>query len=297
MSYDTQHMRVDEIRSELVNKFGMAISDVEKIKGKANLVKLLSEAEKKASADDDGMLDLVDFDTDISESDMDYEPLPEEEEAPDIASPEWTDYVLGLLTNKEKIGENPTTDGLRRLTEKLLGDITEINVQIAQVPKKEDDMRATVRVTVIVDCFDDKVRRADGVADCYWGNTDKPYRNFPTATAETRAEGRALKRLLKLRRVHTAEEGADKVEDDITGETAGKITEHQIRHLEIMCRDKVDVNVKKFVDKQRPDTNNIREISYSEILEMFTILSAYQSAGTPDDVRGFDSDWRNELGA
>ena len=33
---------------------------------------------------------------------------------------EWTDYVLGFLSEDEKIAGNPTTDGLRRIFEKVL---------------------------------------------------------------------------------------------------------------------------------------------------------------------------------
>jgi hypothetical protein len=36
---------------------------------------------------------------------------------PNINDIEWTDYVLGLLTDDEKISGNPTTDGLRRVFE------------------------------------------------------------------------------------------------------------------------------------------------------------------------------------
>ena len=40
----------------------------------------------------------------------------------------------------------------------------------------------------------------NGAADVYWGNCDKIYRNHPVAVAETRAEGRALRRRIKAQK-------------------------------------------------------------------------------------------------
>ena len=136
----------------------------------------------------------------------------------DINSLEWNDYVLGLLSDDEKIDGNPTTDGLRRIFEIAL-NCTVISAEstVIQSPSPDNEKRATVSHSltyVLNDGGTDplfKTRTVSGAADVYWGNCDKIYRNHPVAVAETRAEGRALRRALRLRKVVAAEELAKNI--------------------------------------------------------------------------------------
>ena len=124
------------------------------------------------------------------------------EEKPDINSAEWTSYVLGLLNDDEKISGNPTTDGLRRIFEIALDCVvTSADSSVIQAPSPENEKRATVvhSISYVIknipeDQQELKFRSVSGAADVYWGNCDKIYRNHPVAVAETRAEGRALRR-------------------------------------------------------------------------------------------------------
>ena len=237
------------------------------------------------------MAEETTFDDVEEEEDVDNENDAEEDEGEILhTDPGWSDYVLSLLTRKEMSGGNPTVDGLRRLVDLVLEeDVLSTRTQIHQVPTKENGSRATVVVTVTLV----NGRCADGAADAYYGNIGAPYKNFPVAIAETRAEGRALKRLLHLRKVVSAEEGCPPGElENFTDETDGKITEHQIVHLELLCRDKTGVDTEKFVKTQHPKATKIGDITYREALEMFQILSAYQSTGTPDELKGFKSNWK-----
>ena len=121
---------------------------------------------------------------------------------------EWTDYVLSLLSEDEKIQGNPTTDGLRRVFEKAMNcTIIESTSDVVQSPQPSNEKRATV-VHSLSYCMNDsslddslKIRTVNGAADVYWGNCDKVFRNHPVAVAETRAEGRSLRRALRLRKV------------------------------------------------------------------------------------------------
>ena len=58
---------------------------------------------------------------------------------------EWTDHVLSLLNEDEKISDNPTTDGLRRIFETVL-NCTVINASptVVQSPDLANERRATV---------------------------------------------------------------------------------------------------------------------------------------------------------
>lgn len=225
----------------------------------------------------------------------------EEDDGPDIPSrydPEWTNYVLGHLTKREKAEKDgnilPYTVGLRRLTELFMGQIIDTDVHTVQAASPENEKRATVEVHITVDVDGQHIRSSD-VADCYIGNTDDPYANHPAATAATKAEGRALKRLLGLN-CYTAEELPNELRDRLTQETVGKVTDAQLAHLEHMCRDKLGVNIKKFVAKHRPNCNNISELAHEDMLEFFRILQSYQATETPEELKGYDGTWRSELG-
>ena len=136
---------------------------------------------------------------------------------PSITDLEWTDFVLQQLSDDEKIQGNPTTDGLRRIFEKVMNCyVMQSDSTLVQAPEPSNDKRASVvhtitwydlNPTVDENC---RMRTVSGAADVYWGNCDKIYRNHPVAVAETRAEGRALRRALRLRKVVAAEEIAQK---------------------------------------------------------------------------------------
>ena len=67
------------------------------------------------------------------------EPIVVEEEKiiPTIHDIEWTDYVLSFLTDDEKIMGNPTTDGLRRIFEKVMDcQIIESESKVVQCPSR-----------------------------------------------------------------------------------------------------------------------------------------------------------------
>jgi hypothetical protein len=102
-----------------------------------------------------------------------------------------------------------------------------------------------------------------------------------------------------LRKVITADEADGGAADETleTG-TAGNITANQIKFMEVMARDKspgTGVNLVKFLNKEVPGCNNIDSISHSKALELFKILSSYQSTGVPEDIQGYDANWKTEL--
>ena len=133
---------------------------------------------------------------------------------PNKSSPKWTEYVLSLLTDKEKIEDRfPTCDGLRRVFDivggRVKSSVTRI-VETADTSQNGNFGRATVEHTLIFYPHDTKEETIiTEVADCYPGNTQEPYASYPSATASTVAEGRALRKALRLVRVLTADEVAN----------------------------------------------------------------------------------------
>lgn len=220
-----------------------------------------------------------------------------------IVSPndvEWTDHVLGLLKDDEKIMGNPTTDGLRRIFEQVMScAVISADSSVVQAPSIDNEKRATVvhSLTYVLTGQDVpeeiKYRTVSGAADVYWGNCDKIYRNHPVAVAETRAEGRALRRALKLRKVVAAEELTKEAEDDINGHNINKINNNQINFIDLIAK-RLDIDVIKLLKQMSLDSDNIYRIDYDKAAEIAQKLTSYQQDMTniPEDVRGYVSTWK-----
>ena len=222
----------------------------------------------------------------------------EEAKIPTIHDIEWTDHVLSFLTDDEKIMGNPTTDGLRRIFEKVMDcQIIESESTVVQSPSRENEMRATVQFALIFKpnvsntAFIDS-RSVSGCADVYWGNCDKVFRNHPVAVAETRAEGRALRRALRLRKVVAAEEIAEEIEDHIDGFSVNKITNNQINFIDVLAK-RLDINVHKLFNSLDINTDNVYTIEYDKAVSAATSLSSYQQKQEiHDNIIGYDSNWK-----
>lgn len=206
---------------------------------------------------------------------------------------EWTDYVLSLLNEDEKIKGNPTTDGLRRVFEKATNcTIMSSSTNVVQAPSPDNGQRATIVVTLSYKDKNDNLYKVDGASDAFWGNTDKIFRNHPVAVAETKAEGRALRRALKLRKVVTADEIAEDVED-IDGSNADKIEASQISFINNMCL-RLNVNAKALLDSMELNSDNIKRIAHKDAVSVVRKLSEYQKdmSSIPNILQGYNPDWR-----
>lgn len=213
---------------------------------------------------------------------------------------EWTDHVLGLLSDDEKIAGNPTTDGLRRIFEIALDCvITDSSTTVVQSPSPENEKRATVVHSLTFVLKKDggienhlNVKSVSGAADVYWGNCDKIYRNHPVAVAETRAEGRALRRGLKLRKVVAAEEIAKDIEDNPDHDTITKITNNQINFIDVLAK-RLDINAIKLINSLALNSSNIYNIAYEDAVGIVQALTNYQQKNDiPQELVGYSSDWK-----
>jgi hypothetical protein len=220
----------------------------------------------------------------------------------DINSLEWNDYVLGLLSEDEKIDGNPTTDGLRRIFEIALNcTVVESISQVVQSPEPNNEKRATVVHSIgfiLNEGGSDRgnlnvKKMVSGAADVYWGNCDKIYRNHPVAVAETRAEGRALRRGLKLRKVVAAEEIASEIEDTPDGDNANKISDQQINFIDVLSK-RSNINTVELLLDLSIDPANIKSVPHDVAVNIIRELSKYQqNLGTiPPKLVGYDASWR-----
>ena len=222
---------------------------------------------------------------------------------PNITDLEWTDYVLSLLSDDEKIAGNPTTDGLRRIFEVALNCVViSATSQIVQAPSPDNEKRATAvhSLTYVLkptssteQHLNEGVRTVEGAADVYWGNCDKAYRNHPVAVAETRAEGRALRRALRLRKVVAAEELAKEIEDHPDENTVSKISNNQINFIDVMSQ-RLNINVMKLLEENSLKTDNIYSLSHEDAVTVIRLLSKFQqnTSEISSSILGYTTDWK-----
>jgi hypothetical protein len=210
---------------------------------------------------------------------------------------------LSFLAEEEKIMGNPTTDGLRRIFEKVMDcEITHCDTTVVQSPSRDNEMRATVThtITYILNREQPESKTAflnsrsvTGAADVYWGNCDKIFRNHPVAVAETRAEGRALRRALRLRKVVAAEEVASEIEDHPDSNTINKITNNQINFIDVMAQ-RLNINVEKLFENNGLTKENLYDTLHEEAVNIIRKLSYYQQnlEEIAVELQGYSSNWR-----
>jgi len=225
-------------------------------------------------------------------------------EGPDPTSPEWNEYVLSLFDDSELYDGRPLCHGLRRVAELLMGRIVSSKPTQVFAPTGGDEIgRATVVWEII---FEDGSLFSD-VADCWEGNTDDAFCVFNTATAATRAEGRALRKALRIKTV-AAEEMTNKNTASIVrsisqtkametteGEynDSERMTDKQENFLDVKCG-QVNVNVEKMF-KEVFGLNVKRKITKGQASDAIKKVNLYQQEeeSIPDSIVGYSSDWRD----
>jgi len=199
---------------------------------------------------------------------------------PKIGDKKWTDYVLEQLEEGELFeGKYPTVNGLRRITPSLLKGkfITQESI-VHQVPCESNAYSATVmhRITVEIEHLskESTILIAEGCADASSRNLNGAYENYPTAMAETRAEGRALRRLLNVNLV-VKEEIDDGDLNLNTYNSPNKINDIQIQSLNKQCN-QLNIDLEKFLALAKGIAiDNLPKISREVTLELLEILSGY----------------------
>lgn len=230
----------------------------------------------------------------------------QEESKPDSNSVEWNDYVMTLFHPSEMIDGKPLTAGLRRVAELLLGEI--ISSKPIQVNSRPDKDSRIEHVTVVYEVqFLVRVPNANGTcreyvktyadcADVWEGNTDDLYAVHGSATASTRAEGRALRKALKIKTI-AAEESCKKDVSKFLGSTvqadgSERIDKNQVTFIGIKCK-KLDIDVVKFYNSGKKFYNSIHEIKKDVAAEMVKHLNELSADKTKiqDCIKGYKEDW------
>jgi hypothetical protein len=214
---------------------------------------------------------------------------------------------MSKFEDGELFDGNPTCAGLRRVAENVLGSI--VSSRPSQVWPSTDTNgpgRATVVFEVVINWMDSgEFRTFAEVSDVWHGNTDDLFCAHPVATASTRAEGRALRKALKVKCL-AAEELAKKdivsivrqsvnADKGIDGEwnEEDAISLPQINFIDTKCK-QLDINVMGFVNAGVEHYGSIAEVSKQTASKMLSTLNEYQTKNKsiPEKLLGYDSNWR-----
>lgn len=244
--------------------------------------------------------DCPDLDELVEEEDAILPIAPKRDpDRPAMTDPRWVDFVLGQFDPETELADGqPTTDGLRRVAELLLGPIVRGAARVVQSPTPQNNFHAVAEYTIVIQPHDGgyELQYTDA-ADVYEGNTDAAFRRFAVATACTRAEGRALRKALKLRRVVAAEEVC-LVPHEESG-VNGKITPTQLTTINELCR-RNNISAARLLAKSRkfkyqPGKTRPEEIPYPVAAELLSYLTQMQRDQTSitDDIKGYDPTWRD----
>ena len=242
--------------------------------------------------------DMVEELSDLVDS-MDIDVAGEYPDEPQYSGPsdcdaEWAEYLLDQLGDHELINGAPTVDGLRRITEKCFGEIVESRSTIVEAPSGTNGLRCTICHTLtIVKHRSLRTVKVDGCVDVLHSKTPYPFKDHLVATADTRAEGKALRRALKIRVITAEELQSESEEEVLVSEEA--INDQQILAINQLCK-RLDVNVEGLVKMKCQAAENINSINNLEARLLISQLSEFQRK--PDNIEnenvsGYDENWKD----
>jgi hypothetical protein len=295
---------------------------------KKDLALLLNELKRKKvedSADDNESVDFAEMEVEIDtvlETIIDtvednVEPniadieVEIDEDIPDGVGPQptiptfnsagWSDYVKGLFLEDELQEGYPKCDGLRRLVEELVGPIVTKTIRNIKFPTSMDN---TASVCVSLECLVTmpqhpaygKTVIEEAVSDANpQNNNADPFSSHMSSVAETRAESRAYRKLLRLKNVVSAEEATSGDTNLIGSQTVDtEIQPIQIEGIDRICQ-RLDINVMDFINTGDKTYNSITDINGSDAKNMLKTLNEISSEGKkrPESIGSYDKNWRN----
>lgn len=295
---------------EILNEYNCTVPSGAK---KADLVELVEAIMAK---DEEFVTMQIPSEDDIfetSEEDVQEETMTLQEDvgqtesSPSMFSSEWNEYVMAHFQANELIDGNPICAGLRRVAELLLGDIIESGPE--QVFPATDGLspdRATVVFKVVFDWMNSgSIRTFKEVADVWHGNTDDLFCAHPVATASTRAEGRALRKALKLRCLAAEELAKNKDIVNIVQQSINKaptsgeyqadknISSQQIQFIDNKCS-VLDIDAFAFINMGNSSFAGINEVTKDSAKKMIKVLNNYQNNSNeiPQNILGYKVNWR-----
>lgn len=308
---------VAEIRDMLV-KMGVSREQAESIKGKSELVEALYSVMENGTIEVPMLSEVEVEEGGIVQNLQDTES--EESEAVEVVNPKigsegWEEFVISHLNEKEfdvKNGKKyPKAAGLRRVAQLLLGPIVFSGPRQVFPPSAGNDI-ATVIYDIeimwthgmtIAEWMPENelmnlkipVRRFSEAADCTDDNTPNPFCKHKTATASSRAEGRAFRKALQLN-ITTAEEMNMSMDEvAVVTESINEdelITQHQKISIATLI-DNLNLDLNKTIS-YHGFGSDFSKVSRVNAGVLMGILNRYQSKGEgswpiPEEIKNGNS--------
>lgn len=297
---DYTKLKVSDIKQMLIDEEHYKEEELNKLdlKGKTAWVDL----HQKCSYDNESVLEVLTEESESWMPEMKLEPEKPKTDMPRYYDKEWHDFVMSQFAPGELIdGKYPNVNSLRRVVELLLGEIIysgPCDLRTTMDPENVGKAVVTYEIQILwkldayynpaIDFTDKEIfplKTFKATASSHIGNTDDIFALFPESIAETRAEGRALRKALRLGVVCFDELTNKKADDFIkkpnvtNGEFVdGKITDQQINSITILC-ERLNIDLNKFINSGSEEYNDIKEISRSIAAKMLKRLNQYQSSG------------------
>ena len=224
------------------------------------------------------------------------------EDAPSMLSPEWHEYAMTLFQEDEMMNGHPLVAGLRRVTELVLGPIVFSGPTWVK-PTERDDHHG--RATVIFTVEFASGLKCSEVVDSWEGNTDDMFCAFAVAIASTRAEARALRKVLKIKGVAAEEltkKDTAKIVRDLSKQTSSssgdyndsaRMSDAQSNFIDVKCK-QLNVNGSKLLSSVF-NVSSSKKITKKVASEIIDRLNDYQrdKSSIPSEVAGYNEEWRN----
>ena len=170
-------------------------------------------------------------------------------------------------------------------------------------PTERDDHHG--RATVIFTIEFANGLKCSEVADSWEGNTDDMFCAFAVAIASTRAEARALRKVLKIKGVAAEEltkKDTAKIVRDLSKqnnssggeyEDTGRMSDAQYNFIDVKCK-QLSVDGGKLF-KHMFNSNQYRKISKKVASDIIDVLNGYQKdkSTIPSELKGYNPEWRN----
>jgi len=305
-------MKVNQIRQELVDSGLYDEGSIYSTTGKSNLVKMhkamleqrenLNIEEEVPFDEEEEILEeltsaTIKANATINENETDDQ----EEKQITYGGEEWSQYVMNQFQPGELDPKgNPRINGLRRVTNNLLGPIVFSGpVEIQANLEPESIGRACVIGEVRIAWADNHndIRVFRDAGGSWVGNTSDEFAIYPEAMAATRAESRALRKALCIDKV-SADEISDKDASEVVQQytnknvdeewgSDGPISQTQQRAIQTLC-ERLNIDVVKFINSGNDTYENINDVNRLTAAKMLERLNQYQNASAieiPEEIK------------
>lgn len=210
---------------------------------------------------------------------------------PQYGSQEWQSYVLSQIKPSEQIDGFPRCFGLRRVAQDLLGPIVSSKpTTLSVIPQMTANDVPTRAVTVLYEITFDwtldrsiwvdpsnpiiNYRTFGAVSDCVEDINTAWGRN-PAASADTKAESRALKKALCIN-ILSAEERVSGYDEKLEeGPKNNKITDQLVGFI-LAKANQLKLDISKVMTSAGIESTNVKDLTLEEGRNLFAHINTYQ---------------------